>query len=147
MKYSRKDLIQDIRELSNILENAHPDPYIFGGGKIAYHRRLQKLIRDIPEEGMTKQEFFISIQSFTAAIEDGHTRIISPFIHDNTNPGGIPLSFAVIEDKVYVDAVTNKQNLFLIGSILVSIEGVLFEEIVKRIEKRYACENLFNKIG
>ena len=54
-KISREELVQDIRQLSNLLENAHPDPYINGGGKIKYNRRLQKLIRDVPFDGMTKQ--------------------------------------------------------------------------------------------
>ena len=53
----RCSLIEDIRQLSGILESSHPDPYIRGGGKIAYHRRLQELILSIPEEGMTIKAF------------------------------------------------------------------------------------------
>ena len=63
-KISRDKLVQDIRELSNLLEDAHPDPYVNGGGKIGYNRRLQKLIRDVPFDGMTKQEFFFYLQPF-----------------------------------------------------------------------------------
>lgn len=42
---SREKLIADVRQLSDILEKAHPDPYLRGGGKIAFHRRLQKTVR------------------------------------------------------------------------------------------------------
>ncbi|MFX0066487.1 MAG: hypothetical protein ACFFC7_30390 [Candidatus Hermodarchaeota archaeon] len=63
-KIKRDALIQDIRDLTDILENAHPDPYIRGGGKIVYHRRLQNLIRGIPPEGMSRQEFFFHLRPF-----------------------------------------------------------------------------------
>jgi hypothetical protein len=56
-KISKDSLIQDIRQLSNILETSHPDPYIRGGGKIAYHERLHKLMISIPDSGMTKSKF------------------------------------------------------------------------------------------
>ncbi|MFX0107664.1 MAG: hypothetical protein ACFE7R_05235 [Candidatus Hodarchaeota archaeon] len=51
VKLSREQIIKDIRELSDILETAHPDPYIHGGGKIAYHRRFQKLIMGVQKDG------------------------------------------------------------------------------------------------
>lgn len=63
-KLSREELIQDVRQLNEILETAHPDPYINGGGKIAYHRRLLELIRDIPIDGLTKEDFFLSHSTF-----------------------------------------------------------------------------------
>ena len=72
---SRKVLIEDIRELSNILETAHPDPYINGGGKIAYHRRLQNLIRGIPSTGMIKENFYNYLLPFIARLGGGHTKI------------------------------------------------------------------------
>ncbi|HEX7494396.1 MAG TPA: hypothetical protein VF346_09255, partial [Bacteroidales bacterium] len=42
-RISKDSLIQDIRQLSDILEKSHPDPYSRGGGKIAFHERLHKL--------------------------------------------------------------------------------------------------------
>jgi hypothetical protein len=48
MPVSRDELIQDVRQLSNLIEAVHPDPYIRGGGKIAYHRRLHETIGAIP---------------------------------------------------------------------------------------------------
>ena len=40
---TRQQALEDIRTLSEVLESAHPDPYLAGGGKVAYHRRLQQL--------------------------------------------------------------------------------------------------------
>ncbi|MFX0093011.1 MAG: S41 family peptidase [Candidatus Hodarchaeota archaeon] len=147
-KINRDALIQDIRELTNILENAHPDPYIKGGGKIAYHRRLQKLIRDIPPEGMTKQDFLFYLQPFIAKVGDGHTAInlgTSPV--DKKNPGGVPLYFDVIDEQLYVDAVANKEYLPLIGCRLVSIEDIAFNDLVKRHAKQGVYENIYHLLA
>ena len=48
MPIGRDELIQDVRQLSDFIEAVHPDPYIRGGGKIAYHRRLHETIGAIP---------------------------------------------------------------------------------------------------
>ena len=56
--FSKAQLIQDARQLADILESSHPDAYINGGGRIAFHRRLHRVLNAIPDEGMTKDEFF-----------------------------------------------------------------------------------------
>jgi len=44
-KISRQFLVDDVRQMASILESTHPDPYFHGGGKIAFHRRMQNLIQ------------------------------------------------------------------------------------------------------
>lgn len=56
--FSRGQLIADARQLAEILESAHPNPYINGGGRIAFHRRLHRILNAIPEDGMTRDEFY-----------------------------------------------------------------------------------------
>ena len=51
-------LIEDVRQLSSIIENSHPDPYINGGGKIRYHQQLQEVMSLIPVDGLTRDEFY-----------------------------------------------------------------------------------------
>ena len=144
----RDALIHDVRELTSLLENAHPDPYFRGGGRIAYHRRLQKLISSIPHKGMTKQEFFFHLQPFIAKIGDGHTKIeYDDAKIDTENPCGIPLIFDVVEEKLYVRAVTTEENRHLIGCILSSVEGVHIEELIRRQVKREGYENSYQLMG
>ena len=38
-------LVEDIRQLANILETTHPQPYFKGGGRVAFHRRVHEIIR------------------------------------------------------------------------------------------------------
>ncbi|MCW4052576.1 MAG: S41 family peptidase, partial [Candidatus Bathyarchaeota archaeon] len=147
-KIRRDELIQDIRELTNLLENAHPDPYSKGGGKIAYHRRLQKLIKDIPFDGMEKQEFFVHLQQFIAKVGDGHTRLIEAESNlDKQNPRGLPLYLEPIEERLVVKAVTTEEYLPLIGCILMSVEDIPFEELVKRQEKLVGFENVYQLLS
>ena len=148
LRIGRDELIRDVRELTCLLENAHPDPYVRGGGRIAYHRRFQKLISNIPLEGMTRQEFFFHLQPFVAKIGDGHTKIeYDDAKIDMENPRGIPLSFDVVEEKLYVRAVTTEENRHLIGCILLFVEGVPFEELVKRQGNRGGFENPYQLLG
>jgi len=144
----RKELIQDIRQLSNILEETHPDPYINGGGKIAYHRRLQEMILSIPEEGMTQEEFFFHISPFIAKLEDAHTGLLyNEQLQDKENPGGIPLYFIPIENSLFVGAVTKEKHYSFLGAKLISVEDIPFEILVKRIKDQQGFDNMSNLLG
>lgn len=147
-KISRDKLIQDIRDLTHIIETAHPEPYFKGGGRIAYHRRLQKLMRDIPEDGLSKIDFLFLIMPLIAKIKDSHTSLFEDnLVLDTQNPGGIPLIFSAIEEKLYVKSVIEEEHKPLIGCILISVEGVSFEGIFKRLENFIGCENQYKLLG
>lgn len=133
-KIDRKTLIEDVRQLAHILETSHPDPYIRGGGKIAFHRRLQQTLISIPEQGLNKKEFFRLVSPLVAAVEDGHTLLYAPYSYRSY---GVPLNFDIVEKFLYVSAVPGKDNMDLIGSLLVSVEGVSFEELIQRQKKIY----------
>jgi hypothetical protein len=145
---SRSALIEDIRQLTQIIETAHPDPYFKGGGRIAYHRRLQQLIRSLPMEGMTAKAFSFHLMPFLASIKDGHTAAQeASTLTDDDHPGGIPLIFRAIEGKLCVQAVVHAAHRDWIGSLLVSVEGVGFEELLERVEHIFGCENPYQALG
>jgi hypothetical protein len=147
-KIARKALIQDIRQLTQILEQAHPDPYINGGGKIAYHRRLQEMILSVPEEGMTREEFFFHISPFLAKIEDAHTGLYSgKELQDRENPGGVPFYFIPIENSLFVGAVTKEELKSFLGAKLLSVENIPFEKMVERIKNLQGFDNMSNLLG
>jgi len=145
---SRSALVEDIHQLTNIIETAHPDPYFKGGGRIVYHRKLQKLIRGIPLEGMTVKAFNFYVMPFVASLKDGHTTVLdASTLLDNEHPGGIPLIFGAIEGKLYVRAVTHPEHKNLIGSLLVSVAGVGIDELLLRVENFFGCENQYQALG
>jgi hypothetical protein len=139
--HSRDELIQDARQLAHILESTHPDPYIRGGGKIAFHRRLHQILNAIPEEGMTRDEFVRLLRPFIASVGDGHTDVWDDYRVKDFTPGGVPLRFDVVEESLYVAGVPDEKDRDLLGALLVSVEGVPLAELCERQEWLKGMEN------
>jgi len=144
--FSRDALIEDARQLAHIIENTHPDPYIRGGGKIAFHRRLQRLLNAIPEEGMTRDAFIQLLRPFVAAVGDSHTELWSDYSVGEGYPNGVPLRFGVVEQFLYVKGVLRAEHQHLIGSILVSVEGVPVSELLARQRELVPLENAYHEL-
>ena len=108
--YSQEELIEDARQLAEIIESTHPDPYINGGGKIAFHRRLHLVLNAIPEEGMTRDEFMRILRPFVAAVGDAHTEIWTNYQVGTRKPGGIPLRFGIVGESLYVSGVPREEQ-------------------------------------
>jgi hypothetical protein len=143
--YRREILIEDARQLAQIIEAAHPDPYIRGGGKIAFHRRLQDMLEAIPQEGMNEKQFYKQLLPFVAAIGDGHTRIhLSPAKIDLIPV--LPFEFEVVEEYLYIARVYDERYTPLFGAILISIENVPFKELINRQERLSGCDNKYHKL-
>ncbi|UCE42848.1 MAG: hypothetical protein JSV17_07840 [Candidatus Aminicenantes bacterium] len=143
----KEKLIADARQLADILEKAHPDPYIRGGGKIVFHRRLQKTILSIPEEGMSNLEFYRLLRPFVAAVNDPHTHLRSPYPHLAALARGLPLRFAIVEQSLYVTGVPKEECRDLLGARLVAVEGVPFEEIKTRQQKLQGHDNEYDVLS
>ena len=146
--YSRDDLIEDARQLLAILEDNHPDPYYKGGGKVAFHLRFQELLRSIPADGMTVEAFTELLLPFVASVGDGHTTI---WDWENVRlnsmyPGGVPLRFEIVEQALYVAAVVSHIDRELIGSILLSVEGVPVDELRTRQRRRRGTDNEYGEL-
>ncbi|UCE22769.1 MAG: hypothetical protein JSV46_11335 [Candidatus Aminicenantes bacterium] len=137
--YSKQQLIEDSRELLSYLENTHPDPYLYSGGKVAFHRRFQDMLQSIPQQGMSKDDFLRLLRPFVAAIRDGHTVLLRP--RNDQGLGLMPLSFASIERCLFVDGVPSDKDKALLGAKLLSVEGVPFAEMLKRMPNLLGIEN------
>ena len=139
-------LIEDIRQLAGIFEASHPDPYVRGGGKIAFHRRLADLMLSIPEAGMTKKAFQTRLLPFVAAIGDGHTRIHVKYHKNEIRPGGIPLYFSIVEKSLVVSQVVQEDNKNLIGSLLLAVENISFRVLCKRVTQLRGTDNEYSAL-
>jgi CubicO group peptidase (beta-lactamase class C family) len=142
--FSRDQLIEDARQLAEAIESAHPDPYINGGGKIAFHRRLRLLLNAIPESGMTREEFIRLLRPFIAAVGDAHTELWSDYAVNARAPGGVPLRFGIVEKSLYVAGVPDEESRDLIGATLVSVEGVPLAELCERQRRLQGTENQYH---
>ena len=127
----RTDLIEDVRQLATTIEVAHPDPYTRGGGKVAFHRRLQELLVSIPDQGATGEQFSRLLLPFVANIGDSHTGIhlegaASPF---NQSPE-MPLVFRLVERSLCVYGAYDSQYDQWYGAQLRSVNGVSVDELM-----------------
>ena len=150
---SRDKLIADVRQLVSTLESVHPDPYINGGGKIAFHRRAHEIMRAIPEEGMTREEFYRLMLPFVAAVRDGHTRIsLEDILASMRNPLGadssigLPLGLEIVDQSIFVKCVYRDDLKHLLGAVISSVEGVSFAELVERQKKMRGYDNYVSNL-
>jgi len=138
---NRDKLIQDIRQLTTILETAHPDPYINGGGKIAFHRRINKIMNSIPAVGLNSSDFGRLLSPIFVSMGDGHTRINRTLSPDSSATMIIPLKFRAIEKDLYVAVVYEEQYRYLLGAKLVAIQGIPYNQLIERMYNLQAIEN------
>lgn len=138
--YSKSVLATDARYLAETLEAAHPDPYAGHGGRIAFHRRLEQTIRDIPTDGETAAEFYPRVAELAARVRDGHTDVASP--DDAGAPGKLPVRLRVVGPELYVDEVYDESYRNLLGARLVSVEGVPTATLLDRIATLEGSDNV-----
>lgn len=132
----REALIQDARFLGRTLEEAHPDPYTAFGGRIGFHRELQRRIRDLPPEGLTARAFLEHLSPFVAQLRDGHTRLRHP---DAASTGpGLPLALRVVGTDLVVAAAAQPE---LLGARLVSVGGQSLAALRERVLQIRGIEN------
>lgn len=134
-------LIEDVRQLAEIIEATHPDPYSAGSGRIRFHFQLQKLLHTIPAEGMTKDVFVKLLRPFVAAVGDQHTEIYTDYSVNNSAPGGLPYVFGIVERDLYIQVAFLEEDQKFYGSLLYSVEGIEVPELIDRFKKLEGCEN------
>lgn len=143
--FSRNALIQDTRQIVELIESIHPDPYVRGGGKIAFHRRLHCFLNSIPDSGWSRDRYAAALLPFLASIGDGHTYLIPPYWQSDDQIA-IPLAFSVVEKKLYVSGVYSSNHRSLLNCVLKSIEGVPVSDLALREKKILAFENEYHNL-
>jgi len=144
--FTQQELTHDARELASILEQSHPDPYISGGGKIAFQRRFQTLLEDIPADGITGERFYRLLLPFVATLRDGHTAILTPQTSAPPRPG-LPLTFKIIDESLAVSGAVRKDNTSLRGALLLAVEGVPLSDLVQRQNDLRGIENVYGTLA
>lgn len=139
--HDEETLAADAREFTATLEETHPDPYDGHGGRVAFHRRLEDLVREIPDGGESETAFARRLQSFAARIRDGHTKVDVPESGSDSPDGRLPLEFRGVGDALYVEAAYEDANADLVGGRLRAVEGVSVPELRQRIARTASSDN------
>ena len=143
-RFTQDQLIEDARKLAQIIEDTHPDPFVYCGGRIEFHRALQDVVESIPEAGATLDEFVHIIRPLIGVLGDGHTGICYDYPVSRSYPGGVPLSLAVVEESLYVTGIGRGDDPDLIGARLLSVEGVSLAELCSRQRRVMGAENQYH---
>ncbi|MGD8456447.1 MAG: S41 family peptidase [Anaerolineales bacterium] len=145
--FSQDELVQDTQQLIELIERTHPDPYLSGGGKIAFYRNYQEILGAIPEAGLGRNDYARFLRPLVASINDGHTLLENAYTVDKLYPGGVPLLFNIVGDSLYVAGVAGEENKELIGSLLLSVEGIPLSELVERQKQWQGVENTYHALS
>ena len=142
-RFTLQELRADLRQLMNILESAHPDPYLNGGGKIAFHRRFYDVWRAIPEEGWTREELHLRLLPMLASIGDSHTALLP--LAQAKDAAGLPFSFKVVERDLFIETVAHQDLAGYLGARLSAVEGHYLSELLDRQAKLRGAENDYTR--
>jgi hypothetical protein len=142
--YPRDELIEDARYLAATLEDAHPDPYVGHDGRVHFHRRVEELIREVPDEGEPVSEFYGRAAEIAARVGDGHTGLSAPQPADGEENYSLPIAFRVIGSELYVEGVYKEPCEDLLGGRLLSVEGIPVADLVSRVARVDGADNVIH---
>lgn len=142
-RYSKGDLVDDVRSLASTLEAVHPDPYTGHGGRVAFHRRLEAIVRDIPENGESRGEFYERVRRFVTRVRDGHTTVDTPEDVTSKFDGRLPFDCRVVGESLYVETVYADGLADLLGARVRSVAGTDVEELRERQARVTSADNRF----
>ena len=141
--HGRDALVSDAREFAATLEDAHPDPYAGHGGRVAFHRHLEELVREIPDGGQSAPAFARRLQQFAARVRDGHTKVVVPDDASADADGRLPLGWRVVGDALYVEAVYDDAHTDLLGGRLLAVEDVPVPALRERVARTESSDNAY----
>jgi hypothetical protein len=141
---SRESLVKDTRILVKILEESHPDPYSGGGGRVAFHRRADEIFRAIPAEGLTVRKYLRILRALVASVRDGHTKMYAPGKAEDSRRTWIELE--AVEERLYVSGVYREADRPALGGKISSVEGISWEELVKKMAGFRGFDNAYNNL-
>jgi hypothetical protein len=138
---TREQAIKDARTFFSLLESAHPDPYTNFGGKIEFKRRAQKLIADLPPDGLSVPELTDRLSAFLAPLKDGHTRVRGPRSRWQDPAPRLAVQFDVASDALVIAASDVPALEGLLGDKLVEVNGHSITELLSRMSAEVSTEN------
>lgn len=140
---SRTALVEDVQHLVTVLEDVHPSPFVAGGGRLAFYKRVDEVIQTIPETGLDSWAFYERLLPVVAGIGDVHTRLGGP---EGLSARGfaIPLDFVALDDALYVKEAYHQEHHDLVSARLDSVGGRAFSDLIERQKSLAGNENPYS---
>ncbi len=143
---SPDSLVADFNTLITYLEQTHPDPYSGFGGRPFFYVKADEVRKKIASGQHSIADFVSLANQFMANIQDGHTTLSFP--GNNKELSGskktlqAPISLQCIPDGLIFTRVPEK-HASLLGSKLISINGMGLDSLLRQIALLTPCENKY----
>jgi hypothetical protein len=138
---THEQLVKDARTFFADLEATHPDPYTNLGGKVAFKKKAQRLIHDLPTAGLTAPEFTDRLSAFVAPLKDGHTRLRGARERWQDSAPRLAVQFQVASDGLLLSSFDLPELKGTQGYRLVAVNAHSVSELLDRMAAEVATEN------
>lgn len=113
---------------------------------MAFYRLVHDIDVSIPEEGMTAFGFLRLVRPLVSSVRDGHTTIRAPRVNGSPRKR-LWLDFDAASRRLYVSGVYAAKDRTALGARVVAVEGVAFDELVRRQQKMRGFDNDYNNLA
>lgn len=139
-------LIEDFRVFCDALETAHPDPYTSFGGRPYFSEARDMMIGRIAAERLTIKEFCDLVNEFVVPLSDLHTFVQYPQSGYSDLRYVQRIRFDVVNDGLLVSGIAEPHR-HLLGSRLLSVNGVPVDALASRMRKIKPSENRYGNLS
>jgi hypothetical protein len=126
-----------------MLQATHPDPYSNLGGKIAFERRAQRMIKDLPADGLTVGDLAARLGMFVAPLHDGHTNVGLYNAMWKSRKDPLPVQFQITADTFFVAASDLPELRGTRGYKVLGVDGHRMTELLERLSGHIGTENTY----
>jgi len=142
-RLTHEQAVKDTITFLRYLEGTHPDPYTNLGGKIAFKRKAEQLIKDLPADGISVPDFTDRLADFLAPLKDGHTGMRGARAKWMDDAPPLPVSFEVASDGLLVSSSDLPELQGTRGYQVVAVDGRPLEQMMNIMSSEVSTENMY----
>jgi hypothetical protein len=143
VQLTRAEALADTRAFLQMLQATHPDPYSNLGGKIAFERRAQRMMKDLPTNGLTVSDLAARLGMFVAPLHDGHTNVTMYNAMWKSRKDPLPVQFQITADTFFVAASDLPALHGTRGYKVLGVDGHLMTDLLDRLSNHIGTENTY----
>ena len=147
--YSPEELKADLNYLIQMIEDVHPEPYIYTPESIIYEEKDR--IEAELNTGMSRINFFLKVVPLVTCLNEGHTSIYPPYeeYYHYRSSGGLLFPFDVKFRgfDAIITADYSQDSSIVSGSQLLSINDIPMKDIIEELLRQVSGEKIQNRLG
>jgi hypothetical protein len=141
---TRDQAVKDATTFISLLESTHADPYTNLGGKVAFKRKAQQLIHDIPAAGLTVGDLADRLSAFIIPLKDGHTRLSGASRERWVDPSPrLAVEFGIASDGMWIAGSDLPELKEVHGYKLIAVNGHPVAGMLDLVNAQLSLENIY----